>query len=109
MLDPLGDQHLSLAAETAAVLIFRRRQPDHRADARFAALVGEQRTNQSLAREMTIQIRPTAGRDLDADSAKAVELARAMPGIASVRAYTKAQSDELLQPWLGSGLDLSPA
>ena len=27
----------------------RRRRPDHRADARFAALVGEQRTNQSLA------------------------------------------------------------
>jgi cell division transport system permease protein len=60
-----------------------------------------------VAREMTIQIRPTAGRDLDADSAKAVELARAMPGVASVRAYTKAQSEELLQPWLGSGLDLS--
>ncbi|MGQ0445876.1 MAG: cell division protein FtsX [Beijerinckiaceae bacterium] len=60
-----------------------------------------------VAREMTIQIRPTAGRDLDADSAKAVELARATPGIASVRAYTKAQSEELLQPWLGSGLDLS--
>src|ERR1700724_2303058 len=60
-----------------------------------------------VAHEMTIQIRPTAGRDLDADSAKAVELARAMPGVASVRAYTKAQSEELLQPWLGSGLDLS--
>ncbi len=60
-----------------------------------------------VAREMTIQIRPTAGRDLDADSAKAVELARAMPGVAAVRAYTKSQSEELLQPWLGSGLDLS--
>ncbi|MDQ6702242.1 MAG: ABC transporter permease [Pseudomonadota bacterium] len=61
----------------------------------------------AVAREMTIQIRPTAGRDLDADVARAVELARAMPGIASVRAYSKAQSEELLQPWLGSGLDLS--
>ncbi len=60
-----------------------------------------------VAREMTIQIRPTAGRDLDADAAKAVELARAMPGVTAVRAYTKAQSEELLQPWLGSGLDLS--
>ncbi|MGH6840824.1 MAG: cell division protein FtsX [Methylocella sp.] len=60
-----------------------------------------------VAREMTIQIRPAAGRDHDADSAKAAGLARAMPGIASVRAYTKAQSEELLQPWLGSGLDLS--
>jgi cell division transport system permease protein len=61
----------------------------------------------TVAREMTIQIRPAPGRDLDADTAKAAELARGMPGIASVRAYTKAQSEELLQPWLGSGLDLS--
>src|SRR5262249_48042423 len=61
----------------------------------------------TVAREMTIQIRPTPGRDLDADTAKAAALARNMPGIATVRAYTKAQSEELLQPWLGSGLDLS--
>lgn len=60
-----------------------------------------------VAREMTIQIRPTVGRDLEADTAKAVELARRMPGVTSARAYTKAQSEELLQPWLGSGLDLS--
>ncbi|MGB6326634.1 MAG: ABC transporter permease [Methylocella sp.] len=60
-----------------------------------------------VASEMTIQIRPTVGRDLDADAAKAAGLARAMPGVASVRAYTKAQSEALLQPWLGSGLDLS--
>jgi cell division transport system permease protein len=60
-----------------------------------------------VAREMTIQIRPTAGRDLDADTAKAADIARATPGIASVRPYTKAQAEELLQPWLGSGLDLS--
>jgi cell division transport system permease protein len=61
----------------------------------------------TVAREMTIQIRPIPGRDLDADTAKAAELTRAMPGVASVRPYTKEQSEELLQPWLGSGLDLS--
>jgi cell division transport system permease protein len=61
----------------------------------------------TVAREMTIQIRPTPGRDLDADTAKAAALARSMGGIAAVRPYTKAQSEELLQPWLGSGLDLS--
>ena len=60
-----------------------------------------------VAREMTIQIRPAAGRDLDADTAKAAELASKTPGIASVRAYSKAQAEELLQPWLGTGLDLS--
>lgn len=61
----------------------------------------------TVAREMTIQIRPAPGRDLDADAAKAASLAQSMPGIASVRPYTKAQSEELLQPWLGTGLDLT--
>ena len=60
-----------------------------------------------VAREMTIQIRPAPGRDLDADTNKAVELARKTPGVASVRAYSKAEAEELLQPWLGTGLDLS--
>lgn len=61
----------------------------------------------TVAREMTIQIRPATGRDLDADASKAAELARHMPGVASIRSYTKEQSEELLQPWLGAGLDLS--
>jgi len=60
-----------------------------------------------VAREMTIQIRPAAGRDLDADTEKAAELASKTPGVASARAYSKAQAEELLQPWLGTGLDLS--
>lgn len=60
-----------------------------------------------ISREMTIQVRPVAGRDLDADTAKSVEAARGIAGVADVYAYTKAQSEQLLQPWLGSGLDLS--
>ena len=63
--------------------------------------------NQSIAREMTIQVRPIAGHDLDAETATAVAVARDTPGIADVRPFTKAQSEALLQPWLGSGLDLS--
>jgi cell division transport system permease protein len=62
---------------------------------------------QSVSREMTIQLRPIVGRDIEADTAKAVETARAIHGIAAVEAFTKAQSEELLQPWLGTGLDLS--
>jgi len=61
----------------------------------------------SVAREMTIQIRPVVGRDLEAETAKAVEIARTIPGISAVQPFTKAQSEELLQPWLGGGLDLS--
>jgi cell division transport system permease protein len=59
-----------------------------------------------VAREMTIQIRPAAGRDLEADVKQAVEIARAAPGIAEVRPYTAAESARLLEPWLGSGLAL---
>lgn len=60
-----------------------------------------------VAREMTIQVRPETGRDLDADVTAAVAAARAAPGIADVYAYSKAQSEALLTPWLGTGLDLS--
>ena len=59
-----------------------------------------------VAREMTIQIRPTAGRDLEAEVKQAVEIARAAPGIAEVRPYTAEESARLLEPWLGSGLAL---
>lgn len=63
--------------------------------------------NRSVAREMTIQIRPIAGHDLDKETQKAASIARHTPGIAEVEPYTKAQSEALLQPWLGTGLDLS--
>ena len=59
-----------------------------------------------VAREVTIQIRPGQGRDLDGEVARAVELARAVPGIGEVRAYSKEESAGLLEPWLGSGLSL---
>jgi cell division transport system permease protein len=59
-----------------------------------------------VAREMTIQIRPAPGRDLDAEVKQAAELARAAPGIAEVRPYTAAESARLLEPWLGTGLTL---
>ncbi|VTZ52633.1 conserved membrane hypothetical protein [Methylocella tundrae] len=60
-----------------------------------------------VAREMTIQIRPTVGRDIEADAEKAAAIARKAPGVAAVRPYTKAESEALLQPWLGGNLDLS--
>ena len=58
-----------------------------------------------ISREMTIQIRPTSGNDIDAQVLKAESLARATPGVVEVRTYSKAQSDRLLEPWLG-GLSL---
>ena len=59
-----------------------------------------------VAREVTIQIRPAERRDLDAEVARAVEIARAVPGVGEVRAYSKEESARLLEPWLGSGLSL---
>ena len=59
-----------------------------------------------VAREMTIQIRPLPGHDLDTEVNAAAEIARATPGIADVRPYTAAESARLLEPWLGTGLSL---
>jgi len=58
-----------------------------------------------IAREITIQIRPTAGSDIDGQILKAEGVARATPGVVEVRTYSKAESDRLLEPWLG-GLSL---
>ncbi|KQO55868.1 MULTISPECIES: cell division protein FtsX [unclassified Methylobacterium] len=61
----------------------------------------------AVAQEVTIQVRPSPGRDLDADVARAESLAKATPGIAAARVFSKAEAERLLEPWLGSGLDLS--
>jgi cell division transport system permease protein len=59
-----------------------------------------------VAREVTVQIIPAPGRDLDAAVDKAAAAARAFPGIGDVRVYSKEESSKLLEPWLGSGLKL---
>jgi cell division transport system permease protein len=59
-----------------------------------------------VAREITVQVRPAPGRDLDADVAAASGIMRQAPGIADVRAYTRKESAELVEPWLGSGITL---
>jgi cell division transport system permease protein len=59
------------------------------------------------AREIRVQIRATPGRDVDAEVRKALEVLEKTPGIQASRAYTKAESEALLAPWLGEGLDLS--
>ena len=57
-----------------------------------------------VASEITVQVRPAAGRDLDRDTAAVTEAMRAQTGILEVRPFTKAESAKLLEPWLGSGL-----
>jgi hypothetical protein len=57
--DPLGDQHLALATEAAAVLFLGSWCLDHRAHPRFAPLVRQQRANQRIAID-PVSLRPPA-------------------------------------------------
>jgi cell division transport system permease protein len=59
-----------------------------------------------VGREITIQVRPVSGRDIEADVRAAADVARATAGIADVRVYSKTESEQLVEPWLGSGLAL---
>lgn len=51
-----------------------------------------------VAREITIQVRPTQGRDLEAEVARVIEVVRAFPGVGEVRPYSKEESARLLEP-----------
>jgi len=59
-----------------------------------------------IAREMTIQVRPIPGRDINAEVARAEQIARATRGVEDVRTYSRKESERLLEPWLGPGLSL---
>ncbi|WP_407178322.1 cell division protein FtsX [Bradyrhizobium sp. STM 3562] len=56
--------------------------------------------------EITVQVRPQTGRDLERDTAAAAAAMRAQSGILEVRPFTRDESAKLLEPWLGSGLAL---
>jgi cell division transport system permease protein len=58
-----------------------------------------------IGRGATIQIRQIDGINIESELAKAVEIARTTKGIAQATALTTAQSNALLEPWLG--LDLA--
>lgn len=62
--------------------------------------------SRDIAREVTIQIRPLPGRDIEADIRVAAELARRTRGVEAVRIFDRKEGEKLLEPWLGSGLDL---
>jgi cell division transport system permease protein len=60
-----------------------------------------------VGREVTIQIRPVEGEVMDSNIRTAVSLAESTPGVAGARALTIEESQKLLEPWLGTGLDLT--
>jgi cell division transport system permease protein len=59
-----------------------------------------------VLREVTIQISPAEGRDMQAAVKKAVEIARSTPGVANAVPYTDADLMRLLEPWLGKNIAL---
>ncbi len=61
----------------------------------------------AVSREVTIQVRPVPQRDIDADVRNAAALAGQYPGVKEAKAFTKTESERLLEPWLGTGLNYS--
>src|ERR1700761_3887515 len=59
-----------------------------------------------VASEITVQVRPSPGRDLDRDSAAVADAGRSQSGIVDVRPFSREGGAKLLEPWLGSGLSL---
>ena len=60
-----------------------------------------------VGREVTIQLRPIEGEVMESNLRTAVALAEQTPGVASARALTLEENQQLLEPWLGAGVDLS--
>jgi cell division transport system permease protein len=61
----------------------------------------------AVSNEMTIQVKPDVRRNIEDDVARAAELFRSAAGVEAVRVVPRAESERLLEPWLGTGLDLA--
>lgn len=60
-----------------------------------------------VQREVTIQVRPIDGVDIAEAAAAAAAIARQTPGVAGVEVLDASENAALLEPWLGTGLDLT--
>ncbi len=59
-----------------------------------------------VLREVTIQIIPAEGVDVAAATIQAADIARNTVGVTSVRVLSDAENAQLLEPWLGAGLEM---
>src|SRR5579872_5835968 len=55
-----------------------------------------------VGREVTIQIRPVEGEVMDSNIRTAIAVAEAVPGVGEAHALSLADSQKLLEPWLGA-------
>ncbi|MEJ1160325.1 cell division protein FtsX [Prosthecomicrobium sp. N25] len=60
-----------------------------------------------ISREVTIQVKPMEGVGMEANLQRALAIARETTGVRAVRLMSERDSAQLLEPWLGAGLDLS--
>jgi len=56
-----------------------------------------------MAREVTVQVRPLEGHDLEAQLARAADIIGRFDGITEVRVLGREAAAKLLEPWLGQG------
>jgi cell division transport system permease protein len=59
-----------------------------------------------ILREITVQVRPIEGVDIGDEADKAAAIVRETAGVASAAVLGEDDSSRLLEPWLGTGLDL---
>lgn len=59
-----------------------------------------------IAREATIQIKPADGLDMEASLADAARVAAQFSGVTSTSIVDREATARLLEPWLGTGLDI---
>jgi cell division transport system permease protein len=60
-----------------------------------------------ISREVTIEVRPLDGVAIETEVEKAVALVQEFPGVGGARSLSDAETQRLLEPWLGPGADLS--
>lgn len=60
-----------------------------------------------VAREITIQLRPRQGVDIEKDLGTVSDIARRTIGVERIRVLTRSENQRLLEPWLGQGIELS--
>lgn len=60
-----------------------------------------------IADEVTIQIKPSEGVDMQSMVSRAVDVAMQVPGVSTATAISEREANALLEPWLGSDFDAS--
>ncbi|GGA90908.1 cell division protein FtsX [Brucella endophytica] len=59
-----------------------------------------------ISKEATIQIKPIEGEDMEALLVQAAKIAEGFAGVTSARIVDRAATARLLEPWLGTGLNI---